>query len=45
MVDKVVVEYNAVEDLVSNNTLPGLVLPTILGAVVAAAPVSRLLSV
>ena len=28
-------EYNAVEDLVSNNTLPGLVLPTILGAVVA----------
>ena len=35
MVGKVVGEYNAVEDLVSNNTLPGLVLPTILGAVVA----------
>ena len=35
MVGKVVGEYNAVEDLVSNNTLPGHVLPTILGAVVA----------
>ena len=35
VVDKVVGEYDAVEDLVRNNTLPGLVVPTILGAVVA----------